>query len=86
MPKVLDLFDIKEVIKRIIKYLILGLTISFVAYFIPQKKLDFQEIGMLGIVAATSIAILDAFAPSVGVNARIGAGLGIGLELAGLFI
>lgn len=86
MSKVTDLFDIKELITRLIKYFILGLTISVAAYLVGHKKLDYQEIGILGLTAGTVIAILDTFSPSVAATVRAGAGLGIGWELASFFI
>ena len=41
-------FDVSELIKRLIKYLVEGLMVALVAYAIPKKSLDLEEIGMIG--------------------------------------
>ena len=42
-----------------------------------------EEIALLALTAAATFAILDTYIPSMGVSARSGTGLGIGLHLAG---
>tara|TARA_B110001450_G_scaffold238887_1_gene246270 strand:+ start:383 stop:655 length:273 start_codon:yes stop_codon:yes gene_type:complete len=76
-------FDVQEIIKRAIKYLIEGGSVAFVAYAIPKNKLNAQEILIIALVAACTFAILDMFAPSIGNAARQGAGFGIGANLVG---
>lgn len=75
------LFDITELIKRIIKYLIEGLMVAIAAYAIPKRSLNLEEIALLALTAAATFAILDTYVPSMGVSARTGAGAGIGLNL-----
>jgi len=75
--------DINELIKRAIKYLVLGLVIAIVAVAIPKQRLKLEEVFIIGLTAAASFAILDIFAPSIGSAARAGAGYGIGLGLTG---
>lgn len=77
------MFQVSEIINRVIKYLIEGLVIAGAAIFIPRKALPFDEIATLAVIAAVVFAILDAFAPSVGVTARQGAGFGLGANLVG---
>jgi cell division protein FtsW (lipid II flippase) len=77
------LFDFNELLKRAIKYLVLGLVIALVAFSIPKHKLKVEEVVVVGLSAAASFAILDIFAPSIGQAARTGAGYGIGLGIAG---
>jgi len=77
------IFDFNELIKRGIKYLVLGLVIAFVAYTIPKQKLKVEEVLVVSLSAAASFAILDIFAPSIGQAARTGAGYGIGLGITG---
>lgn len=77
------MFDMTEIIKRIFKYLIEGLMVAIAAFAIPKRSLNLEEIGLLALTAAATFAILDAYIPSMGVNARSGTGLGIGLHLAG---
>ena len=76
-------FDIQEILKRAIKYLIEGGSDAFVAWAVPKNKIRFEEIVIIALVAACVFAILDMFAPSIGNAARQGAGFGIGANLVG---
>jgi glycerate kinase len=76
-------FDLGEIVKRAIKYLVEGLVVALAAFFIPQKKMDMGEITVIAFTAATTFALLDIFAPSIGSTTRAGAGYGIGLNLVG---
>jgi hypothetical protein len=40
-------FDLAELIKRIIKYLVMGLVIAVVSIVIPKKSLNLEEIVIL---------------------------------------
>jgi hypothetical protein len=40
-----------------------------------------EEIILIALTAAATFSILDTYIPSMGVNARSGAGLGIGLNM-----
>lgn len=77
------MFDISELIKRIIKYLIEGLMVSIAAFAIPKRSLNLEEIALIALTAAATFAILDTYIPAMGVNARSGAGFGIGANLVG---
>ena len=77
----MDMFDVSELIKRIVKYLIEGLMIAIAAFAIPKRSLNLEEIALLALTAAATFAILDTYSPSMGVSARSGAGLGVGLNL-----
>ena len=77
------MFDITELIKRIIKYLIEGLMVSIAAFAIPKRSLNLEEIALIALTAAATFAILDTYIPAMGVNARSGAGFGIGANLVG---
>ena len=76
-------FDVQEIIKRIIKYLIEGLMVAIAAYAIPKKSMNLEEIALLALVAAATFSILDTYLPSMGVSARTGAGFGIGANMVG---
>ena len=76
-------FDIQEIIKRIVKYLIEGLMVAIAAYAIPKKSMNIEEIVLLALVAAATFSILDTYLPSMGVSARTGAGFGIGANMVG---
>ncbi len=77
----MSMFDISELIKRIIKYLIEGLMVAIAAFAIPKRSLNLEEIALLALTAAATFAILDTYIPSMGVTARSGAGSGIGANL-----
>ena len=76
-------FDVSELVKRLIKYLVEGLMVALVAYAIPKKSLDLEEIGMIALAAAATFSILDTYIPTIGATARSGAGFGIGANLVG---
>jgi ABC-type Co2+ transport system permease subunit len=77
------MLDISELIKRAIKYLVMGFMISLVCFAIPKRSLNLEEIGAISLTAAATFAILDTYLPSISASARQGAGLGIGLGVVG---
>jgi ABC-type Co2+ transport system permease subunit len=77
----MEMFDVTELIKRIIKYLIEGLMVAIAAFAIPKRSLNLEEIALIALTAAATFAILDTYVPSMGVSARSGAGFGIGANL-----
>jgi len=77
------MFDVAELVKRIIKYLVEGLMVAIAAYAIPKRSLNVEEIILLALTAAATFSILDTYIPSIGVSARTGAGFGIGSTLVG---
>jgi len=76
-------FDVSDMVTRLVKYALEGLAVAVAAYLLPGKVLKLSEIGMIGLVALATFAILDIYAPSVGASARTGAGFGIGANLVG---
>ena len=79
-------FQIAEVLKRIVKYLLEGIAIGIAAMIIPRVRgiiLPWDTVLILALTAAAVFAILDLWAPSVGSSARTGSGLGLGLQLVG---
>ncbi len=77
------MFDVAELIKRVIKYLIEGLIVAIAAFAIPKRSLNLEEIALIALTAAATFAILDTYIPAMGVSARSGAGLGIGFRISG---
>lgn len=75
--------DFTELVKRIIKYLVLGLVISVVAIVIPKKSLNLEEVIILALSAAATFSILDVFVPSISDAAKSGVGFSVGTGLAG---
>jgi ABC-type Co2+ transport system permease subunit len=76
-----NMFDLSELVKRIIKYLVEGLMVAIAAYAIPKRSLNLEEIALIALTAAATFSILDTYVPSMGVTARSGAGFGIGANL-----
>jgi ABC-type Co2+ transport system permease subunit len=77
------LIDFSEVVKRAIKYLIEGIVVAIVAFAIPKKTLNVEEVIVIALAAAATFSILDVFVPSMGSSARSSAGMGIGFNLVG---
>jgi len=77
------MFDLGELLKRAIKYLVEGLMVALAAYAIPKKALNVEEIALIALTAAATFSILDTYIPSMAVSARSGAGFGIGANLVG---
>jgi len=75
-------FDVEEVVRRVIKYLIEGLAVAVAAYYIPKKgRMKLSEVVMIGVTAASVFAVLDLASPTIADNARLGAGFGIGYKM-----
>lgn len=79
----MDGLDLSELLKRAIKYLVEGFMVAIAAFAIPKRSLNLDEIAMIALTAAATFSILDTYIPSMGVNARSGAGFGIGANLVG---
>ena len=79
--------DVGDLVSRTVKYALEGLVVAIAAFYLPKfmggKSLPLSQIGMIGLVALATFAILDVYAPSVGASARTGAGFGIGANLVG---
>ena len=72
-----------ELVKKAIKYIVEGIIVAFASYVIPKQKLNLEEVTVIALVAAATLAILDTFIPSMGASSRQGTGLAGGLRLAG---
>ena len=78
-----EMFDMNELLKRAIKYLIEGLAVAICAMLIPKKALGVEEIVIIALTAAATFSVLDVFVPTMASSARGGAGFGIGANLVG---
>ena len=76
-------FDLQEIVKRAVNYLIEGAAVAFAAFYIPENKLPMEQVVTIAMTAAATFALLDLYAPSVSNYARQGTGFGIGANLAG---
>jgi hypothetical protein len=73
-----------DVLTALLKYLIEGLVVAFVAVLVMNpKKPNFGEVSTIGVAAFATFALLDTFSPSIAVTARQGAGFGVGANLVG---
>jgi hypothetical protein len=75
------MFDVAEIIKRVIKYLVEGVMVAIAAYAIPKRSMNFDEIIFIALTAAATFSILDMYVPSIAVTTRSGAGFGIGANM-----
>ena len=78
-----SIFDVQELLKRAVKYLVEGIMVAIAAYAIPKRSLNFDEFLLIALTAAATFTIMDAYLPSMAVAARTGAGFGIGGNLVG---
>jgi hypothetical protein len=78
-----DNLQLGELLKRAIKYLVEGLMVAIAAFAIPKKNLNMDEVALIALTAAATFSILDTYIPTMAVQARSGAGLGIGANLVG---
>tara|TARA_B100000902_G_scaffold396518_2_gene457741 strand:+ start:69 stop:341 length:273 start_codon:yes stop_codon:yes gene_type:complete len=76
-------FDLGELLKRAIKYLVEGIMVALAAFAIPKRSLNLDEVALIALTAAATFSILDTFVPAMAVSARSGAGFGIGANLVG---
>lgn len=77
----MNMFDIGELVRRAIKYLVEGLMVALAAYAIPKRSMNLDEIALIALTAAATFTILDTYLPSFAVSARNGAGMGVGFNL-----
>ena len=75
--------DFSEFMRKVIKYLILGMCVAVVSALLPKKSMNLEEIVVIAVTASAVFAILDTFAPSIGVAARNGVGFSAGAGLMG---
>lgn len=75
------MFDVVELVKRVIKYLVEGFIVAIACYAIPKRSMNLEEIALIALTAAATFSILDTYIPSIGVTTRAGAGFGIGANL-----
>ena len=78
-----QVFDLGELLRRVVKYLVEGLMVAIAAYAIPKRSLNLDEVLLISLTAAATFSVLDTYVPSMAVSARSGAGFGIGANLVG---
>jgi len=76
-------FDPKQLIIKLLHYIIEGVAVALVASFVPTRKMNVQEIMAISITASATFAILDIFSPKVGDASRFGLGFSLGNNMLG---
>jgi len=76
-------FDLGELVRRVVKYFVEGVMVAIAAYAIPKRSLNLDEVCLIALTAAATFSILDTYVPSMAVSARSGAGFGVGANLVG---
>ena len=80
---------LSEILKLAMKYLIEGVIVGIVAFIISKKRLNIEEVVVIGLTAASVFALLDIFLASadggnkVADAARTGLGFATGSSLIG---
>lgn len=78
------IMPINDFIQKIIKYLVVGLAVAVCAVLIPKKSPSMEEVTMLALVAAATMAVVDTFTnPVIAHSLNQGLGFGLGANLVG---
>jgi ABC-type Co2+ transport system permease subunit len=83
MPESNFSIDGKEIVVRIIKYVLEGAMVGIAAALIPKQKPSLEEILTIALVAAATFSILDLFSPSISTSTRLGVGAALGAGIVG---
>ena len=75
--------DGKEILVRIIKYLLEGTIVGIAVALIPKQKASLEEIMTIALVAAATFSLLDTFSPAVAASTKAGIGLALGSGIVG---
>ena len=75
------IIDYSEVFGRILKYLVEGIAVGLVCYFVAQLNTD--QIIIIAVSAAAIFAILDMYSPVISNGVRIGAGVSVASHFIG---
>lgn len=75
--------DGKEIVVRIIKYILEGAMVGVAAFLIPKNKPSLEEVLTVALVAAATFSLLDLFSPSISSSTRFGVGAALGAGIVG---
>ena len=59
LGNIVSAFDLQEMVKRLVKYLVEGAAVTAAVYYIPKRSLDWEEIVTIAITAAATFCVLD---------------------------
>lgn len=86
----MDKQDYKVFLKNCTKYIIEGIAIAVVAFYVPifyktsLRKPSLREVFTLAIITSFTMIVLDYFSENTGLAARFGTGFTLGQKLVGL--
>jgi hypothetical protein len=80
---VMNAIDTRELCRRVVKYLLMGVVIATCSLVLPKQKLDLEAVLALSLVAGATFAIIDTFMPTMSYPVQLGAGFGIGAGMVG---
>ncbi len=64
------MINIREVIRRLIKYLVLVFVTGFAAYAVPKRKIEMMEVAWIAIISGIMFTILDITTPSIKIHVQ----------------
>ena len=76
-------FDFEEAFKRLVRYLLEGLSVGIAVQVIASRKINLHEVILVGVTSASLLSLFDSFSPTISSGARSGMGLGLGLGTVG---
>ncbi len=79
----MESFNSRELCKRVVKYVLMGLIIAICTLVLPKPKIDLEAVIALALVSGCTFAIIDTFIPTMSYPVQFGTGAGIGLSLSG---
>ena len=76
--------NIKNIIKRLIKYIIEGVIVVLVARWLPNTNISWKNALTIALTVSTTFAILDYFTPELSLTTRSSVDFSIGDKLGEL--
>jgi hypothetical protein len=58
-------FNFREIMKRVIKYLVEAIIVAVACFAIPKKAMDIEDIALIALIAAATFSILDTYIPKL---------------------
>jgi hypothetical protein len=74
-------YDFKAAAPMLIKYVLEGLAVAIVAFYLTGRKTKVRDITAIAAAATATFFILDRFSPGVAAGTRQGAGFGVGFRM-----
>ena len=68
-------------LQSLVKYFVQGLAVAVASYLVMRNQIKTEEILVIALTAAAVYSVLDTYAPALGVGARLGTGVSLGMKL-----